>query len=312
MPKDSLYFSHDFGARNDPKLQDVQMRMGMEGIGIYWCVVESLYEQGGYLPLTAIRGLAFALHVEEVKVESVIRDFGLFTIADDGLFYSSSAIARTEKKRKISEARAEAGRLGGIAKAEARKAATAEKVPDLFDGVDEEPEGEDGGVDDGAVAERIIAKCGTAQAAALQSYDGPPSDIERFFEVFHFERNVASAWSEVARFVAHYQPDGWRRKGSPYPVTDRVALARAFDQQDGLRRAFADPRPLSYLRRVYGLLRTRHDPERWRLVTEVRSMAVVEETEGTLGFRYKLSKEAMQLIERVCLRVPGIKIYYEP
>ena len=45
--KDSYYFQHDYNARNDPKLQDVLIELGVEGIGIYWCIIEQLYEQGG-------------------------------------------------------------------------------------------------------------------------------------------------------------------------------------------------------------------------------------------------------------------------
>ena len=42
--KDSNYFSHDFGARNDPKLIELQMEMGGQGLAIFWCIVEMLWE----------------------------------------------------------------------------------------------------------------------------------------------------------------------------------------------------------------------------------------------------------------------------
>ena len=174
MPKDALYFSHDFGARNDPKLQEVQMQMGMEGIGIYWCVVEMLYEQGGYLPFSALRGMAYALHTDEAKLRQVIEGFDLFGQTDDGRFYSHSVNTRIERKRRISEARREAGRLGGVASGQARSnsQANASQDPDLFAEQPEAPVpvGDQG---DTAVADMIIARSGPSTQATLQSYTGP-------------------------------------------------------------------------------------------------------------------------------------------
>lgn len=47
MPLDNLYFKHDFGARNHPKLKGVKRKYGIEGLGIYWCLLEILYENNG-------------------------------------------------------------------------------------------------------------------------------------------------------------------------------------------------------------------------------------------------------------------------
>ena len=44
MPKDALYFSHDFGARNDPKLQEVQLPL----VPFHLCRL--LYGQTDILP----------------------------------------------------------------------------------------------------------------------------------------------------------------------------------------------------------------------------------------------------------------------
>lgn len=98
------YFSHDFFARNDPKLQEVLLEHGVAGIGIYWCLVEHLYEQGGTLLLTSCRSIAFALHVDSNIVESVVRNFNLFQ--DDGeRFWSTSVNERIGIRNEISEKR---------------------------------------------------------------------------------------------------------------------------------------------------------------------------------------------------------------
>ena len=88
------YFSHDYNARSDPKLRKLLMREGIEGIGIYWCIIEMLYEQEGILPLSECEAIAFELHTECERIESVLHS-DLFIIEDDS-FYSQSVINRLE------------------------------------------------------------------------------------------------------------------------------------------------------------------------------------------------------------------------
>jgi len=88
------YFSHDYNARSDPKLRKLLMKEGMDGIGIYWCIIEMLYEQEGILPLSECEAIAFELHTECERIESVLHS-DLFIIEDDS-FYSQSVINRLE------------------------------------------------------------------------------------------------------------------------------------------------------------------------------------------------------------------------
>lgn len=101
--KQTFYFAHDFHARNDRKLSAVLMKLGTEGVGIYWCVVEMLYEESGYMTLSECERIAFELRTDQGKVESVIKNFHLFKI-DGTKFYSDSILrrlaARNEKKEK--------------------------------------------------------------------------------------------------------------------------------------------------------------------------------------------------------------------
>lgn len=102
--KETFYFQHDFNARNDPKLQSVLMDKGIAGIGIYWCIIEQLYEQGGVLALSQCKSIAFALHVKVDEVKSIINDFDLFQ--NDGVnFWSDSVNARLTRRKEISERR---------------------------------------------------------------------------------------------------------------------------------------------------------------------------------------------------------------
>lgn len=90
--KKLLYFRHDYNARKDPKLQDVLIEHGVAGIGVFWCIVEMLYEQEGTLPLRSCKSIAFALHVDCKVVESIVNDFSLFE--NDGENFWSNAIKR--------------------------------------------------------------------------------------------------------------------------------------------------------------------------------------------------------------------------
>lgn len=105
--KDTFYFQHDYNARNDPKLQDVLIDLGVEGIGVFWCIIEQLYEQGGKLPLRSCKSIAFALHVDCNKVESLVHDYGLFK--NDGVnMWSDSVLKRLDKRKDISDKRKQA------------------------------------------------------------------------------------------------------------------------------------------------------------------------------------------------------------
>lgn len=105
------YFAHDFGARNDPKMQHLLMEMGYEGVGLYWSVVELLYEQGGYLPLSMLRSLSFSLRVDEQTLKRLIEEFELFE-CDDEEFWSESALSRMGEMESQREKRSAAGRRG--------------------------------------------------------------------------------------------------------------------------------------------------------------------------------------------------------
>lgn len=99
------YFSHDYNARNDRKLVKLQMSLGMEAIGCYWCIVEMLYEEGGYMRSECDR-IAFELRVEKNVIRQIIEDFELFRF-DAEKFWSESVLARlnarNEKSAKASK-----------------------------------------------------------------------------------------------------------------------------------------------------------------------------------------------------------------
>lgn len=63
----TYYFKHDQGARNDPKMRLLRALHGAEGLGLYWCIVEELYEQGGTIDDVAIEGTAADLRIVDAR-----------------------------------------------------------------------------------------------------------------------------------------------------------------------------------------------------------------------------------------------------
>jgi hypothetical protein len=102
--KASRFFQHEYEARNNPKLQKLLIKRGCEGIGVFWCIVEQLYEAGGKLPVNSLSGIAFSLHVQEDLIREIIADFGLFE-SDDEFIWSNSVNENLTKKTSLSEKR---------------------------------------------------------------------------------------------------------------------------------------------------------------------------------------------------------------
>lgn len=83
----SLYFSHDYTASDDVKILFLRQSLGMEGVGIFWYIIERMAQAGGRLPLKIIPVLSMQMQVTETKVQGVINNFELFEIEEHD-FYS--------------------------------------------------------------------------------------------------------------------------------------------------------------------------------------------------------------------------------
>ena len=103
MKKDAYYFSHDYNARNDFKCLFLRQQLGMEGYGIYWFLIESLAESGGFLPLKILPVLSMQMQVTETKVLGVINSFDLFSIDNDN-FFSLRLNSHLDIRNTLSEA----------------------------------------------------------------------------------------------------------------------------------------------------------------------------------------------------------------
>jgi hypothetical protein len=104
MKKDTYYFSHDYNARTDEKIKKLIRKHGMSGYGVYWAIIEDLYNNANALQLDC-DGIAFDLHTDSEVVKSVIHDFDLFMFEAD-IFGSLSVERRLhERSQKSKKAR---------------------------------------------------------------------------------------------------------------------------------------------------------------------------------------------------------------
>lgn len=99
--KSTYYFSHDYNARTDPKIKKLVAKHGLCGYGIYWALVEDLYNNANRLPVD-FETLAYDLRVEQGLLESVVMNFGLFQV-EDSFFCSKSIDNRLENQKSKSE-----------------------------------------------------------------------------------------------------------------------------------------------------------------------------------------------------------------
>lgn len=116
--KDAFYFPHDANAKDDPKCVMLIEQLGLEGYGIYWILVEILRDQPGYrYPLMALPAIARKYNTTTSKVETVVRNYGLFGLSEDAFFFSESLNRRMEGWERKKEQTRLAGKRSGEARA---------------------------------------------------------------------------------------------------------------------------------------------------------------------------------------------------
>ena len=109
------YFSHDYNARNDRKLTKLKVCHKMTGLGVYWSIIEMLYEENGKILLGDILMISDELRTDPEVVESVIKDFDLFE-KDRKYFWSDSVL----KRLKIRDEKSDQARKAGLESARKR------------------------------------------------------------------------------------------------------------------------------------------------------------------------------------------------
>ena len=90
------YFSHDYATRSDIKIKKMMVKHGILGYGVFWAIVEELYNNANALP-TDCDCIAYDLRVDIEVVKSIVFDYDLFVI--DGDKFSSMSVERRLSER---------------------------------------------------------------------------------------------------------------------------------------------------------------------------------------------------------------------
>ena len=100
MSKETFYFSHDYNARYDIKIKRLIVKHSFEGYGLYWALIEDLYQNANALPLD-YDCIAYAFRTNSDLIRSIVNDFNLFEV-DDDTFGSLSVQRRLDKRNEKS------------------------------------------------------------------------------------------------------------------------------------------------------------------------------------------------------------------
>ena len=107
MTKESFYFTHDYGARNDPKILELRAEYGLEGLGLYWCITETLAEaDDGYINPKLLGGLSIGYGISKTMLQEYI-DFMIeveLLCEDDNGYYSKRMMEHKQIRKKLSDA----------------------------------------------------------------------------------------------------------------------------------------------------------------------------------------------------------------
>ena len=273
--KESYFFSHDYNARQDPKMQEVLMDYGVAGIGIYWCIIEQLYEQGGRLLLSNIKAIAFSLHANIDDVRSIVENYGLFD--NDGVeFWSPSVSRRLESRKQTAEKRTKA--------ASKRWEKTAKEAnPDANASNSDANAMHECNNDDAMQCYKKKRKekekkvkennnLSLTPSSGDESAAEPQTERNIFLEIFFF-RNFRNPVAEVERFMAHYEANGWCRSGANKPVKDRIALAKCWEPANKDAQRFP-PDFLERWKAMYQVAKSRNAASAITLLTDIYAVDI--------------------------------------
>ena len=81
------YFNHDSTARNDYRIISMRAKLGYEGYGVFWALLELLFTEENKICMSQYDILAYGLQCDPGILKQVVEDFDLFVI-EEGCFYS--------------------------------------------------------------------------------------------------------------------------------------------------------------------------------------------------------------------------------
>lgn len=102
MKENTFYFTHDFNAQNDEKVESMIFRLGWESYGLFWALIEKLAQDPNHRLKKEYDRISNVLRTTENLIKRIVEDFGLFVV-DLEFFYSERLIRHFEKREEKSQ-----------------------------------------------------------------------------------------------------------------------------------------------------------------------------------------------------------------
>ena len=95
------YFSHDYHARSDEKFVKLRVKEDWYWYGLYWCIIEKLYESDWYIERD-YESIAYDLRTECECIQRIIEDYNLFKF-EWNMIYSDWVLERLKLRNSKSK-----------------------------------------------------------------------------------------------------------------------------------------------------------------------------------------------------------------
>lgn len=100
----TIAIQHGSNARNDDKITQLRIRLGMAGYGIYWAIMEMIMQSKTNTLPKDYDMIAYELRAPKSKIKQVVEKFGLFEFTEDGTgFFSKRLPSYNECKNEAGE-----------------------------------------------------------------------------------------------------------------------------------------------------------------------------------------------------------------
>ena len=207
--KETFYFSHDYNSREDEKVKELVFQYGMTGYGIYWALVEMLYQNANALRTNYAR-IAFDLHQStHTNVQAIIEDFDLFSFNEDRSFFYSNSIQRRLEKRDEKSKKARESALNRWGKSESN--ANASKTQSELDAI-KESKGKENKVKDNFLLEKETKEILSDFEEDIDDHLKIPTSVntetkeakkvapKKVTEILHIPEDFISLWNDWTEY----------------------------------------------------------------------------------------------------------------
>jgi len=228
------YLPHDIDARDDEKMQELQMDLKGQGYGLFWALLELLWKNEGRLEYKPAR-LAYNIRwCTAEEVQQVVENYGLFTV-QDGYFWSESLLRRMEARNAKGIERTEQARRAGKASARARGVAHDEQEgPDNSTAVQQQFNAGSTAVQqnptNNTTQHNTTQHLSLSEGAPARAREGEDRERDLIFLRFFF-KNFKDPAGEMERYWDNYAGQGWKTsKGAA--IEDKVAYCSGWKPLD--------------------------------------------------------------------------------